>query len=202
MAITPQQIREAELPRGFRGFAEQPTEELLENAASSLAAALAEGDALRRQLDELGSAEEESPSDAEVIGAALVTANRFAEKLLAEAREGIDRLNAETEAEARELVRRAELEARTHFADADRRLAELRAQEESLRATIRERRQELAAFIRAAVAQLVDADEGFEDSNDYGQLQIVLHDRLHDASNGATAGDAAEPAEATDEQYF
>jgi hypothetical protein len=33
------------------------------------------------------------------------------------------------------------------------------------------------------------------------QLEIVLHEGLHDASNGATAGEEAEAAEAP-EQYY
>jgi len=159
--LTPPQIRDAELPRALRGFEVEATRALLADAASALSAVTRERDELRKQVGELGEQAARNPTDAEQLGAVLLTAKRAGDELIAKAAQEAEEIRAEAE--------RARLEAekqRTHLlvqaqAEADDLVREgaataqsLGREAEELRHSITERRQEFISFLRTALDQL------------------------------------------------
>ena len=86
--LTPPQIRDAELPRALRGFDVEATRAVLADAASALSAVTRERDDLRKQVDELGAQASRNPTDAEQLGAVLLTAKRAGDELIAKAARG------------------------------------------------------------------------------------------------------------------
>ncbi len=153
------QIRNAELPKGRRGFEEEATRRLLANAARALDQATSERDELRKQVERLTRTLEEKPTDAETIGAVLMTAQGVADDLVAKATEEASAIREKAQLERDELLveGRAEVEAKT--AEAAAGLESLRAEDEALRRSIDAHRHELAGFLRGALAQL-DSLEG------------------------------------------
>ena len=159
--LTPPQIRDAELPRALRGFEVEATRALLADAASALSAVTRERDELRKQVGELGEQAARNPTDAEQLGAVLLTAKRAGDELIAKAAQDAEEIRAEAE--------QARLEAekqRTHLlvqaqAEADDLVREgaataqsLGREAEELRHSITERRQEFISFLRTALDQL------------------------------------------------
>ena len=159
--LTPPQIRDAELPRALRGFEVEATRALLADAASALSAVTRERDELRKQVGELGEQAARNPTDAEQLGAVLLTAKRAGDELIAKAAQEAEEIRAEAE--------RARVEAekqRTHLlvqaqAEADDLVREgaataqsLGREAEELRHSITERRQEFVGFLRTALDQL------------------------------------------------
>jgi cell division septum initiation protein DivIVA len=154
MAKTPQEIREAELPKALRGFDEDATRQLLGEAAASLTAASRERDDLRRQVEELQKTVSASPSEAELIGRVLLTANHVAEDLLEKARAEAASIRRDAEAQRDDLFERAQLQADARVAEANARVEVLRAEDASLQRSISEHRQELVTFLRGALDRL------------------------------------------------
>ncbi|MGH3002410.1 MAG: DivIVA domain-containing protein [Gaiellaceae bacterium] len=154
MARTPQEIRDAELPKARRGFDETATRELLAEAAAGLTAANRERDDLQRQVDELKKTVAESPTEAELIGRVLLTANHVAEDLVEKAREEAEKIRQSAETRQREVVELAQLHADAQLTELTARIESLRGEEALLQRSIAAHRNELVTFLRSALQQL------------------------------------------------
>jgi cell division septum initiation protein DivIVA len=156
--LTPQQIRDADLPTSRRGFDEGATRGLLVAAAAALSAAVRERDDLLKQVAELSKQVAENPTDAETIGAVLMVAHRAAEDLLAKAAEEAAEIHAGGERQRDELLVQARGQIEALVADAGAGIQALRDEDASLRRSISTYRQELAHFLRSSLAQLEEVD--------------------------------------------
>jgi len=163
MNITPSQIRKVDLPRSFRGFDETATRKLLGEAAKALEQALADREVAGRQLEDAKAAAAAAPppspaptpaSEAEALGTALLTAQRLGERLLDEAREEAARITSEAEAKGREILGRAELEARSKVGELAGHVDALRRSEKELAAALDARRQLVVRYVRQVGEQL------------------------------------------------
>ena len=159
MPMTPHQVKNAELPRGFRGFDEAATRQHLMAAAAELTRVLAECERLQKQVDALKQADVTDPTSAESLGSVLLTAKRAADDLLADATVDAARIREAAERERMELVARTRIDADAQVAEATARLGTVRAEEQSLRAAVAAQREELAIFLRAAARQLASLEE-------------------------------------------
>lgn len=163
MSITPSQIRNVVLPRSLRGFDEAATKKLLGEVAMALEQALTDRDVADQSLKEARAAAEAAPppqpaptpaSEAEALGTALLTAQRFGDRLLDEAREEAARITSEAEAKAREILGRAELEARSKVGELAGHVEALRRSEKELAAALDARRQVVVRYVRQVGEQL------------------------------------------------
>ena len=141
----PERIRDAELPRSFRGYDEAATRALLGRIAAAVESLLAERDELRARLDRAGGASTEDGSES--VGNALVAATRAAEEIVAEAEGERERLLEQATAEAREAVAAFRAEVDT-----------LRRESEQLEQEIGAQRARFAELVRAALAALGEHD--------------------------------------------
>lgn len=191
MAITPKQIREIELPTSVRGFDKAATRELLESAARALNDVIAERDDLRRRLDEKVSetpafqdlpqaAAQPSPDELSAIGAALLTAQQTAERVVGEAREEAARVKSEAEKQRAEILRVAQADAANQVSGVRQRLDAMTAQEAQLKEMLANRRLELGEFIHRAVDRLVQSREG---TSGRETLEGVLHERVEESQS-------------------
>lgn len=163
--LTPPQIRDAELPRSLRGFDVDATRGLLANVAGALAAVTRERDDLRKQVEALSVQASQNPTDAERLGAVLLTAKRAGEDLVAKAadeaeeiRAGAEQMRAEVETERAELAGRARAEADAMVGEAAATVESLKREAEELRHSIAARRQELVTFLQSALDQLEEVE--------------------------------------------
>jgi cell division septum initiation protein DivIVA len=152
--LTPQQLWDVELPRARRGFEELATRKILAEAAGALSAVTRERDDLRKEVDELKQAPSQATTDAETIGAVLVTAQGVADDLVARAKEEAAAIRAEAESKRDEAYGRAQAEAQEKTSEALARIEALRREDEELRQTISLHRQEFVTFLHSALAQL------------------------------------------------
>ena len=159
--LTPPQVRDAELPRALRGYDVDATRGLLANAAGALAAVSRERDDLRKQVEELTVHASENPTDAERLGAVLITAKRAGDELVAKAageaaeiRASAEQMRADVEGQRAELAARARAEADAMVSDARAKVELLRQEADELNRSILARRQELVVFLRSALEQL------------------------------------------------
>jgi cell division septum initiation protein DivIVA len=120
----PAKIRDAELPRSFRGFDETATRKLLNEVADVVHSLTTEREQLRRQVESLQAAGGPDIQSPEAIGNAILAAKRAGEELIAEAKEEAALLLSKSMAEAERLTD----EARTAAAEAMRELDDQRAQ--------------------------------------------------------------------------
>ena len=163
--LTPPQIRDAELPRALRGFDVEATRALLADAASALSAATRERDDLRKQVDELGEQASRNPTDAEQLGAVLLTAKRAGDELIAKAAEDAAELRAEAEQSRVEaekqrtsLLVQAQAQADDLVREGAATAQSLGQEAEELRHSIAVHRQEFVAFLKSALTQLEDVE--------------------------------------------
>jgi cell division septum initiation protein DivIVA len=154
--LTPDQIRDAALPKARRGFEETATRALLAEAAAALSAVTAERDELKQQAADVGDAA--AGADAEAIGNVLLTAKRMADELVATATEEAAAVIRDAEAERDEVVSRAKAEAASVVDEAETRIDDLRNKEEALRQSLADHRHTLVAFLQSALAQLEDVE--------------------------------------------
>ena len=152
--LTPQQLWDVELPRAWRGFEEEATREILTDAAGALSAVTRERDDLRKEVEQLKQASAEARTDAETIGAVLVTAQGVADDLVARAKEEAAAIRAEAESDRDEAYERARAEAEEKTSEALARIEALRREDAKLRQTISTHRQEFVTFLHSALAQL------------------------------------------------
>ena len=152
--LTPQQIRDADLPKAMRGFEEGATRALLANAAGALTAAVRERDDLLKQVADLSKQAAENPTDAETIGAVLMVAHRAGEDLLAQAADEAAQIEAGAERQRDELLVQARGQIEALVAEAGTGIQALRDEDAGLRRAIATNRQELAQFLRSSLAQL------------------------------------------------
>lgn len=160
-SLTPPQIRDAELPKALRGFDVEATRSLLADAAAALGTATRERDELRRQVEQLSMRAAENPTDAERLGAVLLTAKRAGEELVAKAAEqaaevraDAERLRAEVEAQRTDLFAHTQAEAEAMVSEARATVEALTREADEVRRTISLHREEFMTFLRTALAQL------------------------------------------------
>lgn len=101
----PAKIREAELPKSFRGFDETATRKLLNEVADVVRSLTTEREQLRRQVESLQAAGGTDTQSPEAIGNAILAAERAGEALIAEAKEEAALLLSKAMAEAAEAKR-------------------------------------------------------------------------------------------------
>ena len=211
VSLTPDELLDTDLPRSFRGFQVEATADLVERAAAALADALAERDALAAKVKQLEAAQLEARRAERTtgeaggladLGSALLTAHRAAELTIDEARAKATALRDAAEQERRRLLEETHDEIARARANAERRVQELRAEEATLRATLARHREELVAFVRAAIDQLV-ADGTLSPSDAEAasrmtgrQLERDLRARVGESINGPSLEDrpAHDPA--------
>lgn len=159
--LTPPQIRDAELPRALRGFEVEATRALLADAASALSAVTRDRDDLHKQVEELGRQASRNPTDAEQLGAVLLTAKRAGDELIAKATEDAAGIRAEAEQTRIEaekqrmsLLVQAQAEADDLVRDGAATARSLGQEAEELRHSITVHRQEFVTFLRSALDQL------------------------------------------------
>jgi cell division septum initiation protein DivIVA len=159
--LTPPQIRDADLPRALRGFDVDATRSLLADAAAALTKLTRERDDLRAQVQELSAVAFRTPTDAEQIGAVLLTAKRAGDDLIAKAteeaaavREVAEKLRGDAQHEREQILSQARAEAAAMVRDAGAEAVALRQEAEELRRSTSAHREQFASFLRAAIAQL------------------------------------------------
>jgi cell division initiation protein len=145
--LTPPEIQHQTLKSG-RGYDREDVDRLLEHVASSYEQVWLERDELRSRLtqleEKLGSFREQE----RLLSDTLVTAQRAAENLRAEAAR-----------EAEDLRARALAEVGSAKAEAERELENLRAEIEHFRTLERDLRANLRAFLERALSQIDGAAE-------------------------------------------
>jgi ATP-binding cassette subfamily B protein len=111
MPLRPSDLRNADLPREFRGYSIEATRQLLEDAADELKAALAkqvrlaeEMQRFEEQLAASAAPHGEAGEKERLIGAALVAATRTAEELREQGRREAEKAIAEADARARDIL--------------------------------------------------------------------------------------------------
>lgn len=159
--LTPPQIRDAELPRALRGFDVEATRAVLADAASALSAVTRERDDLRKQVDELGAQASRNPTDAEQLGAVLLTAKRAGDELIAKASEDAAAIRAEAEQtlvdaekQRTSILVQAQAQADDLVREGAATAQSLDQEAEELRHSITVHRQEFVTFLRSALNQL------------------------------------------------
>jgi cell division septum initiation protein DivIVA len=156
--LSPQQIRDAELPRARRGFDEAATRGFLADAAGALSAVTRERDELQRQVDELSKHADQHPTDAQRIGDVLMAAHRAGEDLLARATDEAAQIRATAESERDDLFVRAQVHANALVAEATTAVEALRHEDEDLRRAIGVYRRELVLFLQTSLARLEEVE--------------------------------------------
>jgi cell division septum initiation protein DivIVA len=169
--LTPNEIRQRELPRSLRGYREAETRQLIEEAAAAYEAALAD---LGRARESVSRRER----DLEAALKALATAERAAEKMvveakqetaaiLAEARATAEKMTAEAQAvrdelapERESMVEQAQAEAASIRRAAEQQVEALREEQERLRSSIESIRGQFVALVEEALARLERPPDG------------------------------------------
>jgi cell division initiation protein len=165
LPLTPNEIRQRELPRSLRGYSETETRQLIEEAAAAYEAALAE---LERVRDSASRRE----SDDEAIVKALLTAERAAEETVAEAKQEAaailaeagataEKMTAEAQAvrdelapERESIVEQAQAEAALIRSTSERQVETLRQEQQRLHASIESMRGQFVELVESALARL------------------------------------------------
>ena len=133
-------LREADVARAIRGFQEEATRKLLDEAATALHRVAVERDTLRREAEEAdAAASDDDCRDAETIGRALVTATSISDQLVVSATEKAELLVSQAETEADALL----TEARLVVAELERETAARRAAAEDVLAQAHEESQRI-----------------------------------------------------------
>ena len=163
--LTPNEIRQRELPRTLRGYSEAETRQLIEEVAAAYEAALAD---LERARESVSRRER----DVEAIVKTLATAERAAEKMvdeakqeaaaiLAEARATAQKMTAEAQVlrdeltpERESIVEQAQAEAASIREAAERQVEGLREEQERVHSSIERTRGQFVALVDEALARL------------------------------------------------
>jgi cell division initiation protein len=169
--LTPNEIRQRELPRSLRGYREAETRQLIEEAAAAYEAALTD---LGRARESVSRRER----DLEAALKALATAEREAEKvvveakqetaaILAEARSTAEKMTAEAQAvrdelapERESMLEEARAEAASIRRAAERQVEALREEQERLHSSIESIRGQFVALVEEALGRLERAPDG------------------------------------------
>jgi cell division septum initiation protein DivIVA len=183
--LTPNEIRQRELPRSLRGYREAETRQLIEEAAAAYEAALAD---LGRALESVSRRER----DLEAAQKTLATAERAAEKMVAEAKQETaailsearataDKMTADAQAvrdelapERESMVEQAQAEAASIRRAAEQQVEALR--QERLHSSIEGIRWQFVALVEEALQRLEQPPDG----------QIVLVEDLTSRVSAAT----------------
>ena len=188
MPLEPADLRSAELPRAFRGYDIEATRQLLDAVATELNSALTKRDRLAQevqrfeeQLASSSSSEDKTGEQERLIGEALMAATRTAEELREQGRRDGQKVIAEAEVRAREILGEierdreaieadaekqvrallddAKTEARRLLAEGERERKELEAEAERLRALT----DAMSANLRSLLAGMLEQLEGRSD---------------------------------------
>lgn len=163
--LTPNEIRQRELPRSLRGYSEAETRQLIEEAAAAYEAALAHlerarASVSRRELDLEAavqalaiaerSAETVVDEARQEAAAILAEARATAETVTAEAQAVRDKLAAERES----MVEQSQAEAAVIRQAAKRQVEALREEQERLHSSIESTRGQFLGLVEEALARL------------------------------------------------
>ena len=135
MALTPVEIRHVSLGRGLLGYRRAPTDRLLEEVAASFEDVWRERADLADKVEELESDLERFHELEALLRTTLVSAERTAAELKAQATRESDLIVEEARAEARTIVRQAAADNERLEADSARIRALLRAALSTLEAS-------------------------------------------------------------------
>jgi cell division initiation protein len=135
MALTPVEIRHVSLGRGLLGYRRAPTDRLLEEVAASFEDVWRERADLADKVEELESDLERFRELEALLRTTLVSAERTAAELKAQATRESDLIVEEARAEARTIVRQAAADNERLEADSARIRALLRAALSTLEAS-------------------------------------------------------------------
>lgn len=176
-----EKFRGVELRRAVRGVDAEQARELLTEAAELLAAAGREQGELRRELERIRAANDES-----AIAKALLNATRAGEQVVAEAHEQAAKISADAEAQASELLEQVSAQAQKR----ERETATARKQfERELTATRKAHEKELESARAGANAALANAREELERLEKHAnQLRSLVGDlerRIVEIAEGA-----------------
>jgi cell division septum initiation protein DivIVA len=145
----------------LRGFDAESTRAFLARAADALSSVTRERDELRRRLEEVSEQASLVPTDAETLGAVLLTAKRAADDLISRAEEeaneiraSAERLRVDAESRRDDLLVQAQDRADALVREAVGTVDALGRDAEELRRLISAHRQEFVAFLRSALEQL------------------------------------------------
>jgi cell division initiation protein len=150
MFLTPPEIQHQTLKSG-RGYDRADVDELLENVTSSYEQVWLERDQLRSRAAELEDELRKFREQERLLSDTLVTAQRAAEELRAEAGR-----------EAQQLKDEALAQTRSAKTEAERELEELRVEIERFRTLERELRSNLRAFLEEALRTVARDDDAAE----------------------------------------
>jgi cell division initiation protein len=143
MALTPAEIRHVKLPRRPLGYSRRATDELLEQIVASFEDVWRERADLRDEIEQLEAELQRHREVEEALRNTLLSAERMADELRAQAHRDAELVGEEARTRARDITVRAEDERERVRAEIRR----LRALEADIRAEYR-------AFLRAALERL------------------------------------------------
>lgn len=140
------QLRNADIPHAMRGFQEEATKKLLDEAAGVLERVIRERDSAREEAGRTAAvaAPQDDTSQTEAIGRALVTATSLSEQIVASAEE-----------KAEHLVAEAQAEADRRLADARAAVEQIQRETEGQRLHLDATREEVLAKARVEAEQIV-----------------------------------------------
>lgn len=133
MGLTPQDIRDKQFGKAFRGYNEAEVDEFLDEAARQLEHLARDNSALRDQLEQLSAKVEQYQRLEDTLHNTLVVAQQAAEEIKASARREAEVIVEEARSRAGRIVREAEARAE----DARRRVEELIRQARLFQAQIK-----------------------------------------------------------------
>jgi cell division septum initiation protein DivIVA len=168
------------------------TRALLGEAARTLKAVTQQRDELQKQVEELTKRAAQAPTDAETLGAVLLTAKSVGDDLVAKATQEAAAIRTEAEVERAELFVRAQAQADAIVTKTVASFESVRRDGAEQRRLIAEHREEFVAFLRAALAQL-DSGEAVgptaaEPAELDGELLAqLLHTEPTDSRSDSTA---------------
>lgn len=118
MTLTPEDIERQTFKERFKGYDMDEVDRFLDRVVEEVRALHEERDALRRRLEQRGPAQPEDDTES-LLKRTLVTAQRTADELVAEARAEAERLRAEANAESTRERERTRTEAEAVLAAID-----------------------------------------------------------------------------------
>ena len=177
MTITPVEVRHARLGRSLLGYSRKPTNQLLEGIAQSYEETWWERSDLRDEVERLQAELVRFRDMERLLRDTMMSAERAAEDLRAQARREYDLLLQEARIKAREIVVEAESERER-----------IRAETRNLRTARSELRAEYRAFLQAALERLdaqLDSEQVPQEQRDDGRELDLTEELEIDAPAGS-----------------
>jgi cell division septum initiation protein DivIVA len=173
-----ERLRSVEPSRAIRGFDEEQTRRLLDDAATLLEVLAGEHEKTQRECERLRSAAADQEAAKEAIGSALLTATRTGDEIAARARASAERIIAEAEARAATILEQAA--AREEEDQRDRVTAQRKLEEElaAARAAVGEENAARQAELEHQRAQLVREQEAWREGVERERTSMLEEARV------------------------